>query len=216
MTASDNRQACDLQGPEGRLEAVLEKGDGTPTFCAIICHPHPLFGGTMGNKVVTTLSRTCREAGGAVLRFNFRGVGKSQGAYSDGLGETEDLLAAEAWLSHAWPGLPLWLAGFSFGSFVAARGARILADNGRPAQHLFLVAPPVHHYDFTSIDTTGCPVTVVQSEDDEVVPAEQVFRWVEQTPLAPDLIRVPDAGHFFHGRLLPLADVARSRLPGAL
>ena len=105
------------------------------------------------------------------------------------------------------------LAGFSFGSFVAARGARILADNGRAARHLFLVAPPVHHYDFASIEYSGCPVTVVMSEDDEVVPADQVFDWVERTPLAPDLIRFPDAGHFFHGRLVQLAEVARSRLP---
>lgn len=205
-----------LEGPAGQLEAVFEQGDssdGAPRFCALVCHPHPLFGGTMQNKVVTTLTRACRDAGGAVLRFNFRGVGNSQGAYSDGLGEAEDLLAAEAWLRHRWPKLPLWLAGFSFGSFVAARGARILADNGRAPRHLFLVAPPVHHYDFASIEYSGCPVTVVMSEDDEVVPADQVFDWVERTPLAPDLIRFPDAGHFFHGRLVQLAEVARSRLP---
>ncbi len=202
-----------LNGPAGTLEAVLEASGEAPSFMAIVCHPHPLFGGTMNNKVVTTLCRACRDASGAVLRFNFRGVGASQGAYSDGIGECEDLLAAESWLSQRYPGLPLWLAGFSFGSFVAARGARILADNNRPVQHLFLVAPPVHHYDFVSIDRVDCPVTVVQSEDDEVVPAEQVFAWQQQTPLAPDLIRFSDAGHFFHGRLIQLAEVARSRLP---
>src|SRR5690606_29183008 len=154
-----------LRGPAGTLEAVLEASGEAPSFIAIVCHPHPLFGGTMDNKVVTTLCRACRDAGGAVLRFNFRGVGASQGAYSDGIGECEDLLAAESWLSQRYPGLPLWLAGFSFGSFVAVRGARILADNNRPARHLFLVAPPVHHYDFAAIDRVDCPVTVVQSED---------------------------------------------------
>lgn len=214
--AAAKSEAFTLQGPAGGLEAVLEQTGDEVRFCALVCHPHPLFGGTMQNKVVTTLSRACRDAGGAVLRFNFRGVGKSQGAYSDGIGETEDMLAAEAWLRHRWPSLPFWLAGFSFGSYVAARGAQILADNERSASHLFLVAPAVHNYDYAGIERTGCPVTVVQGEDDEVVPADQVFRWVQQTPLAPDLIRFPGAGHFFHGCLPQLADVVRSRLPGGL
>ena len=109
--------------------------------------------------------------------------------------------------------MPLWLSGFSFGSFVAARGAEILKANGVPARELLLVAPPVHHYPFDEIEDTGCPVTVVQGEDDEVVPVDKVFRWVETTPLAPDLIRFPESGHFFHGHLLELRDVAASRLP---
>ncbi|MED5430756.1 MAG: alpha/beta fold hydrolase, partial [Pseudomonadota bacterium] len=186
-----------LAGPSGQLEAVFEQGSDAPPFVAIVCHPHPLFGGTMDNKVVTTLTRLVRDKGGAVVRFNFRGVGDSQGAYSDGIGETEDLLAIHSWLREQFPQAPLWLAGFSFGSFVACRGAEILNANGMPVSTLLLVAPPVHHYPFTDIETTGCPVTVVQGDDDEVVPAEQVFRWAEQTPLTPDLIRFPDCGHFF-------------------
>ena len=171
-----------LSGPAGQLEVVVEQGSDTPPFVAIVCHPHPLFGGTMDNKVVTTLARLARDEGAVVVRFNFRGVGESQGAYSDGIGETEDLLAIHSWLTHQYPQLPLWLSGFSFGSFVAARGAEILKANGMPARELLLVAPPVHHYPFDEIENTGCPVTVVQGEDDEVVPAEQVFRWAEQTP----------------------------------
>ena len=202
-----------LQGPAGDLEIVLEHASDAPVFMAIICHPHPLFGGTMDNKVVTTLSRLARDQGAVVVRFNFRGVGQSQGAYSDGIGETEDLLAVHAWLSHHYPGLPLWLAGFSFGSYVAARGARILNDNGMAASQLLLVAPPVHHYDFAAIDSVGCPVTVVQGDDDEVVPAEQVLDWAARTPLAPDLVRFPDSGHFFHGKLVELKQVAASHLP---
>jgi alpha/beta superfamily hydrolase len=202
-----------LEGPSGRLEAVLEGETGQPALLAIVCHPHPLFGGTMDNKVVTTLARAARDAGAAVLRFNFRGVGESQGAYSDGIGETEDLITVHHWLNRQYPDLPLWLAGFSFGSYVAARGAEILTANGVAPAALMLVAPPVHHYDFQALETAGCPVTVVQGEDDEVVPAEQVFRWVEQTPLAPDLIRFPDSGHFFHGRLTDLKEVAASRMP---
>ncbi|ASK34902.1 alpha/beta hydrolase [Alcanivorax sp. N3-2A] len=210
-----SRERLALEGPSGNLEAVLEGETDTPSLLAIVCHPHPLFGGSMDNKVVTTLSRAARDAGAAVVRFNFRGVGNSQGAYSEGAGEAEDLIAVHHWLTRRYPGLPLWLAGFSFGSYVAAHGAEVLAANGDAPAALMLVAPPVHHFDFNGIERVGCPVTVVQGEDDEVVPAEQVFRWVEQTPLAPDLIRFPDSGHFFHGNLPDLKEVAASRLPGS-
>ncbi|MBM7332400.1 MAG: alpha/beta fold hydrolase [Alcanivorax sp.] len=208
-----SRDRLALEGPEGTLEAALEGDTDNPAMIAIVCHPHPLFGGTMDNKVVTTLARAARDAGAAVLRFNFRGVGNSQGAFSDGIGETEDLIAVHRWLTREFPDRPLWLAGFSFGSFVAARGAEVLAANGQAPKALMLVAPPVHHFDFEGIETAGCPVTVVQGEDDEVVPAEQVFRWAGQTPLTPDLIRFPDSGHFFHGKLVDLKEVAASRLP---
>lgn len=208
-----SRDRLALEGPEGTLEAALEGDTDNPAMIAIVCHPHPLFGGTMDNKVVTTLARAARDAGAAVLRFNFRGVGNSQGAFSDGIGETEDLIAVHRWLTREFPDRPLWLAGFSFGSFVAARGAEVLAANGQAPKALMLVAPPVHHFDFEGIETAGCPVTVVQGEDDEVVPAEQVFRWAGQTPLTPDLIRFPDSGHFFHGQLVNLREVAASRLP---
>ena len=208
-----SRDRLALEGPEGTLEAVLEGETEPPAMIAIVCHPHPQFGGTMDNKVVTTLIRAARDAGAAALRFNFRGVGESQGAYSDGIGEVEDLIAVHRWLSKKYPGTPLWLAGFSFGSFVAARGAEVLAANGEAPAALFLVAPPVHHYGFETIEKVGCPVTVVQGEDDEVVPADKVFRWAESTALAPDLIRFPDSGHFFHGQLVNLREVAASRLP---
>lgn len=208
-----SRDRLALEGPGGTLEAALEGDTDNPAMIAIVCHPHPLFGGTMDNKVVTTLARAARDAGAAVLRFNFRGVGNSQGAFSDGIGETEDLIAVHRWLTREFPDRPLWLAGFSFGSFVAARGAEVLAANGQAPKALMLVAPPVHHFDFEGIETAGCPVTVVQGEDDEVVPAEQVFRWAGQTPLTPDLIRFPDSGHFFHGKLVDLKEVAASRLP---
>ena len=118
-----SRDRLALEGPEGTLEAVLEGETENPAMIAIVCHPHPQFGGTMDNKVVTTLIRAARDAGAAALRFNFRGVGESQGAYSDGIGEVEDLIAVHRWLSKKYPGTPLWLAGFSFGSFVAARAA---------------------------------------------------------------------------------------------
>ncbi|HAJ44288.1 MAG TPA: alpha/beta hydrolase, partial [Alcanivorax sp.] len=133
-----SRDRLALEGPEGTLEAVLEGETENPAMIAIVCHPHPQFGGTMDNKVVTTLIRAARDAGAAALRFNFRGVGESQGAYSDGIGEVEDLIAVHRWLSKKYPGAPLWLAGFSFGSFVAARGAEVLAANGEAPAALFL------------------------------------------------------------------------------
>ncbi len=204
-----------LRGPAGTIQAVLE-GHAAPTFIAVIGHPHPLFGGTMENKVVTTLARAVRDAGGVAVRFNFRGVGDSQGVYSEGVGETEDLLAVISALRKQFPGLSLWLAGFSFGSYVAARAAAALAANGESAAHLMLVAPPVHHYDFEAITDSGCAVTVVQGEEDEVVPAEQVYNWVAHTPLVPDLIRFPGCGHFFHGQLTTLRELAATRFPGAL
>lgn len=207
------RQSVIIDGPVGEIEAVLETPAEQPVFRAIICHPHPLFGGTMENKVVTTLARGCRDAGGVVMRFNFRGVGGTAGVHSGGLGETEDLLALEAWMHHEYPDLPLWLAGFSFGSYVAAMGARALADNERPAKHLMLVAPPVHNNDFSVIESTRCPVTVVQGDEDEVVPVEEVLSWVEQTTLTPDLIRFPGTGHFFHGHLPELKALVADRIP---
>ena len=211
---SASTESIAIEGPAGRLEAIVEYPAQEPVFRALICHPHPLFGGTMDNKVVTTLARACRRAGGVAVRFNFRGVGGSAGAFDDGGGETEDLIAVEAWLARQWPGLPLWLAGFSFGSYVAARGAQILADNERPPRHLLLVAPPVHHQDFDLLETAGCPVTVIQCDDDEVVPAEQVVEWTERTALTPELIRLPGGGHFFHGHLNELRDIALTRMPG--
>ena len=203
-----------LEGPAGDIEARLELNVEQPMFRALICHPHPLFGGTMDNKVVTTLSRACRDAGAAVLRFNFRGVGASQGVHGGGFSEAEDLLAAEAWLDQRYPDLPLWLAGFSFGSYVAARGAVSLAANGRAPVHLMLLAPPVHNNDFTALDSPGCRVSVVQGEDDEVVPPEEVYRWAERSAWTPELIRIPSAGHFFHGRLPELASIANDHFPG--
>lgn len=208
------QQLWPLTGPAGNLQAVLEIAS-TPSFIAVVCHPHPLFGGTMENKVVTTLTRAARDTGAAALRFNFRGVGESDGSYSDGVGECEDLLAAIYSLRRHYPGLPLWLAGFSFGSYVAARTAVVLQANQQAATHLLLVAPPVHHFDFTALTDCGCAVTVVQGDDDEVVDAQEVGRWAGSSPLAPDLIRVPHCTHFFHGQLGVLSALAKTRFPGA-
>jgi len=195
-----------LPGPAGPIEALLTepRGDGhwgrSPAPIAIICHPHPLYGGTLTNKVVHIVARAFNEMGVSSLRFNFRGVGQSQGEYDHGLGETDDLLAVADWYQQRHPGAPLWLAGFSFGAFVAFRAQTQL----RP-RRLLLVAPPVSRFAFPRLQ----PVLVedwlvIQGGQDDVVDPEQVSEWVRQQSPAPDYRWLEDAGHFFHGRLLEL------------
>lgn len=205
-----------LHGAAGVIEARLEGEQQAPAFLALVCHPHPLFGGSMDNKVVTTLTRAARQQGALALRFNFRGVGASQGTHGGGLTEAEDLLAVVHWMRQHWPARPLWLAGFSFGAWVARRGAAALAENNEAAAQLLLVAPPVHHHDFEALADPACPVTVVVGEQDEVVPVSDMLDWANRSALRPDLVRFPDAGHFFHGRLPELAAVAATTFPPAV
>ena len=202
-----------LNGPQGTLEGVFECRDQAPVFLLLVGHPHPLHGGTMDNKVVTTLTRAGRDAGAATLRFNFRGVGGSAGSFDNAVGETDDMLAAADWLRRQAPSAPLWLAGFSFGSFVAAQAAQRLHQQSHDAARLLLVAPPVHHYDFGAITEVGCPVWLAQGEQDEVVPADQVFAWAGKSPLQPEVHRLADCSHFFHGRLNELKALVMASFP---
>lgn len=202
-----------ITGPAGALQVRVEQRRDTPAFIAVVCHPHPLYGGTMDNKVVTTLVRMARDAGALAVRFNFRGVGDSDGQFDDGRGETDDLLAVLQWCREQYPDLPVWLAGFSFGSWVAANAAvRLTGLSGAP-EALLLVAPPVHHYPFAGLDGAGCPVTVIQGMDDEVVPADEVLQWCQDTPLRPSVVRLQGCSHFFHGRLVDLRQAAEPTLP---
>lgn len=193
-----------LSGPAGDLEVTATPaGDKVhqPPTVAIICHPHPLHGGTMNNKVVTTLARTFRELGLATVRFNFRGVGKSAGQFGDGVGEVEDLLAVVDWVKKTCPGYELWLAGFSFGGYIAARVATQI-----PVTQLVTVAPQVSRFTAGVFPSIQVPWVLVQGEEDEVVSPAEVFAWVETLDPKPILIRMPGAGHFFHGKLLELRE----------
>ena len=192
--------ALNLPGPAGLLECLIEvpEQEGR-SGTAIVCHPHPLHGGTMHNKVVTMLSRSLVELGLSTVRFNFRGVGLSQGEYDDGNGETEDLRAIAGWLRRERPDDALWLAGFSFGSYVALRAAKALA-----AQQLIQIAPPVGRWAFDAIDLPDCPWLIVQGEADEVVDPAAVFAWVASLARPPQLVRMPETSHFFHRRLMDL------------
>ncbi len=198
MYVLPHEQVVTIPGPVGNLEGVL----ALPTqnkiqAIGIICHPHPLHGGTMGNKVVTTISRVFSELGIVNMRFNFRGVGESAGQYGDAIGEVEDLLAVIKWSLSQYPNHPIWLAGFSFGSYI---GARVAAQYS--TQLLLSIAPPVSRFDFPL--EISCPWIVVQGDDDEVVLSQEVYAWVASNKKNIQLIRMPTAGHFFHGHLTEL------------
>ena len=192
-----------ISGPAGNLEVAcaLPANSAIAGF-AVICHPHPLFGGAMGNKVVTTLERFFRERGLATVRFNFRGVGASEGAFDNGIGESEDLQAVTYFARQYFPVAEFMLAGFSFGSYVAARMANTL-----DAAQLLSIAPPVGKWDFALIDAPRMPWTIVQGELDEIVEPGAVYDFAAKAVPAPTLIRIPDATHFFHGKLLELRTV---------
>lgn len=203
-----NEILINLPGPAGNLEVLASVPDESEKpLTVVICHPHPLFGGTMANKVVTTLVRTFKELGMNTVRFNFRGVGKSAGSYAEGVGETEDLLAVLHWVHAERPQDEIWLAGFSFGSYVAARGAHRF-----PAKQLICVAPPIENFKFTELYPFPCPWLVVQGEVDEVVSSQAVFAWLESLPKPPSLIRMPETGHFFHSRLVELRELLKTAL----
>jgi alpha/beta superfamily hydrolase len=191
-----------LAGPSGPLEAVVEDSGQAGSRYAVVCHPHPLYGGTMDNKVVTTVARALQELGIPTLRFNFRGVGASAGAYDEGRGETADAAAAASWAEQRWPGRRMVIAGFSFGAYIALRLA-----GERAADWLITVAPPVDLFDFSHISAPACPWLVVQGDSDDVVDPNKVLAWARSLEPAPRLELLPDVGHFFHGHLRELRDV---------
>jgi len=189
-----------VDGPAGALEVELELTTSEPRAIAVICHPHPLHGGTMGNKVVTTLSRTLVRHGVAGVRFNFRGVGRSQGRYDDGEGELADALAIADWVVGRFGAAqPLLLAGFSFGGAVAYRAAA----ERRPLA-LITVAPAVDRIP-PSTPEPECDWLLVQGSADEIVAPAAVRAWLAALARAPAQVWLPGVGHFFHGELGALA-----------
>jgi alpha/beta superfamily hydrolase len=198
-----------IQGPSGPLEAVVEDPGLAGHRCGLLCHPHPLHGGTMDNKVVTTMGRALREAGIPTLRFNFRGVGRSAGTFDEGRGETEDAEAAASWCAARWPGRLPVIAGFSFGAYVALRLAQ-----RRPASRLITIAPPVASFDFSGLEPPACPWLIVQGDADEVVDPHAVVAWAERLHPRPEVRVMAGAGHFFHGRLLDLRNAITDAIRG--
>ena len=176
------------------------------TGFGVVCHPHPLHGGTLQNKVVHTLARALQEQGMPTLRFNYRGVGQSAGVYDEGRGEGDDALAVIAWGRARWPETALVLAGFSFGAMVALR----IAPTAQPVR-LITVAPPVTRAQFADIEPPPCPWLIVQGEADELVDYREVQAWAARFNPPPLLRLLPGVDHFFHGRLHELRAAVTDR-----
>ncbi len=203
------RPASDtLSGPAGLIEVVREDPATSARGLVVIAHPHPLMGGTMDNKVVHTVARAFVLAGWRAVRFNFRGVGRSQGAWDEGVGEIDDLLAvlANERVDPTLQGKPVALAGFSFGGFVAASAYSRLVQAGATdptgaglPQELVLISPATSRY---SVPTVPAHTLVVEGEQDDVVPLGSVLDWAR--PQALPVTVVPGTGHFFHGQLAVL------------
>jgi alpha/beta superfamily hydrolase len=200
-----------IDGPCGQLEALyLDVADARGAV--LICHPNPVQGGTMLNKVVSTLQRTARDAGYVTLRFNYRGVGQSAGSHDMGAGEVADAQAAAAWLRAQHPELPLVLMGFSFGGFVAASLAGHLEAEGVQMQQLFMIAPAVMRLTEQFPLPGRVALTVVQPDTDEVVDPQLVYDWSAALTRPHELLKVAECGHFFHGKLTDLKDLLLPRL----
>jgi len=191
-----------VDGPAGALEVVVNASDDSSRGIALIAHPHPQQGGTLDNKVVQTLAKTFFALHYASVRFNFRGVGRSEGVFDDGIGETEDALAALAYAKSRFGEISIVLAGFSFGSFVQTRVAATVA-----AERMVLVGPAA-----TRIGTTTVPpdTIVIHGEEDDVVPLASTLDWAR--PLGLPVIVFPGVGHFFHGKISVLKNVLVQQL----
>lgn len=196
-----------LRGPAGAIECAVDvplPEDERPAT-VIICHPHPLHGGTMHNKVITITERSMRELGLRTVRFNFRGAGESEGEHDDGYGETDDLFAVAEWVRRTRPDDVLWLGGFSFGAYVAFRGALNL-----DTRQLISIAPAVDRYPFESLAHPECPWLVIQGDEDEVVNIDAVKHWVNSLKPPPEMIVMQESDHFFHRRLMDLRGLLKN------
>ena len=204
-----------VDGPGGKIEVFVE-GHGDPQGICVIAHPHPLFGGTADNKVVTTLARAFRERGCITLRPHFRGVGGSEGEHDHGDAETEDLLALHVWARARYAGvltgcgapLPVYLAGFSFGAYVITRLAQRLAEAGDPARWLVLVGTAAGFVEGARSYETGAVAAdtlVIHGSADETVRLDNVLTWAAALDLP--VVVIPGADHFFHRRLHLIRDI---------
>jgi alpha/beta superfamily hydrolase len=186
-----------IAGPAGAIECAVDRPAPPPRGLAVVCHPHPQFGGTLDNKVVQTVARACLELGWASVRFNFRGIGASEGAWDEGRGEVDDALAVlSAWRANdEFAGLPLLLAGFSFGGFVAVEAAQRLHPDAKP-RRLVLIGPSTEKQQVADVPAD---TLVIHGEVDDVVPLAATLAWARPQHLP--VIVFPGVGHFFHGQL---------------
>ena len=186
-----------LAGPAGNLECALDLPDeSAPRGIALVAHPHPLYGGTMDNKVAQTLARAFVALGYASVRMNFRGVGKSEGEHDAGRGETDDMAVLLAHMQQRYPGLPVALGGFSFGTFVQSQLQQRLTAQGHPAERLVLVGSAAGKWDMPDVPAN---TILIHGENDDTIPLTDVFDWARPQDLP--VIVIPGADHFFHRKL---------------
>jgi alpha/beta superfamily hydrolase len=204
MNSATQRGA--VAGPAGALQTATDLPAGAARGLAVVCHPHPLHGGTMDNKVVQTLARAFVQLGYVCVRFNFRGIGESAGAWDEGRGEVDDALAVVQASRSA--GQPLVLAGFSFGGYVASQAAARLPA-GERAERLALIAPAVVNFPAAAV---SADTLVVHGEADDVVPLKACFDWARPQSLPVTVL--PGAGHFFHGQLPVLKQIVMAAWQG--
>ena len=206
-----SEESVTIEGPVGQLQSLVMALTADRSVVTIVCHPHPLFGGTMNNKVVHTLVRARRYLGHGVVRFNFRGVGASEGQYDEGQGEQQDLLAVCRWVQQQWQPQHIALAGFSFGAYVAAATCHQACEAGFPINHLLLVAPAVENYSFDQLLQFQPPMGLIYGDADEVVEPTAIKHWFESVTSAKQQFCLPGASHFFHGRLTELKQIVQQQ-----
>lgn len=197
-----------IQGPAGDIEVRVKAGKdaGAHSKVVVLSHPHPLYGGTMDNKVITTLERAFSSMGYVTVAFNFRGVGKSSGEYDNGVGEQGDLQSVVSWAKLSFSPKQTVLAGFSFGSYVSLKAF----ESCEGVDALCTVAPPVGLYDFSCINNVQVPWTLIQGGKDEVVSAPEILDWAMQQQNVPDVYWRAEASHFFHGELVWLRKIVEA------
>lgn len=200
-------QTLMIAGAAGAIETCVE-APAEPRGLALVCHPHPLFGGSFDNKVAYTLARTFLRLGYAAIRPNFRGVGASEGVHDQGRGETEDMLLVLDEARHVFGELPVVLAGFSFDAYVQTRVAQALVDSGQAAERMVLVGTATGRVE--GIGRYAPPAVakntlIIHGSNDDTVPLASVLQWAE--PLSVPIVVVPGAEHFFHGRLYMIRDI---------
>ncbi|HAV34972.1 MAG TPA: alpha/beta hydrolase [Massilia sp.] len=191
-----------LTGHAGKMECLLDLPEEAPRGIALVAHPHPLYGGTMENKVTQTLARTFVTLGYATARFNFRGVGESEGEHDRGHGEVDDMQVMLEHMQEQYPGLPVALSGFSFGTFVQAQLQARLAAEGKSVQRMVLVGTAAGKWPMPSVPED---TILIHGEQDDTITLQMVFDWAR--PLEIPVIVIPGADHFFHRRLNPIKNL---------
>ena len=198
----------EIPGAVGPLEALIDKPAGAPRAAVVFAHPLPIDGGTMHTKVVFQSAKALARIGCVVLRFNFRGVGRSAGAWDEGRGELDDFRAALDYMSAQYPDLEVWAAGFSFGSWVAAT---VGATDDRVCA-VILIAPPVNKYEFTEMKTSTKPTFVVHGESDELIPLKAVRQFYAALQDPKEFVEIDRANHLFDGQAGEVGDALEELL----